>query len=411
MLPNDGCVVLGSQRVRAWHVGVLRVHRGGRVGPAPLLSLSAWRRDTAGIGADPHRGGGGSGGAHGVDPCEATAPHTLAPRPAPPSYGCGYGEGATAFPHNITDLTYVVAQLHEQGMYAGLWTSTGMPYIVEEVGVAGTRVCKTDVGWYVCARVCVWGGRWRGGRAGGEGGGQRWQAPNFPSMTLGPAPRAPPQDRRGLQVRVRRCHAVRLWHRAILHRASIRVDSGGLGRHAPPRSFVVRGQLGEHGLRALADPVLQRRGLLRHGPRQRRRGWHLRRQPGVTGEEGVRECCSRARPSPATPVVAAASGQDCGGRRLAHTPPSRAPRTGARLSDQVDDDNAHGHVGVGQQSRQAGACSRRGRRGHATRVCALAGVGGELRRRRGQPPPPPLRPPPPSPGRGASRTRATTARR
>jgi alpha-glucosidase len=62
-------------------------------------------------------------------------------------YGCGYGEGPAVFPSNLTDLTYVVAQLHEQGMYTGLWTSTGMPNIQEEVGVAGTRVCKTDVGW------------------------------------------------------------------------------------------------------------------------------------------------------------------------------------------------------------------------------------------------------------------------
>ena len=32
-------------------------------------------------------------------------------------------------------------------MYGGLWTSTGMPNIAAEVGVAGSRVCKTDVGW------------------------------------------------------------------------------------------------------------------------------------------------------------------------------------------------------------------------------------------------------------------------
>jgi hypothetical protein len=40
-----------------------------------------------------------------------------------------------------------VAQLHSLGFYTGLWTSTGMPNIEAEVGVAGTRVCKTDVGW------------------------------------------------------------------------------------------------------------------------------------------------------------------------------------------------------------------------------------------------------------------------
>jgi alpha-glucosidase len=62
-------------------------------------------------------------------------------------YGCGYGEGGESFPSNLTDLTYVVSQLHEQGMYTGLWTSTGMPNLPSEVGIAGTRVCKTDVGW------------------------------------------------------------------------------------------------------------------------------------------------------------------------------------------------------------------------------------------------------------------------
>ena len=51
------------------------------------------------------------------------------------------------FPNNLTDLTSVVAELHELGMYTGLWTSTGMPNIKAEVGTAGTRVCKTDVGW------------------------------------------------------------------------------------------------------------------------------------------------------------------------------------------------------------------------------------------------------------------------
>ena len=61
-------------------------------------------------------------------------------------YGCGYGEGPTTFPSNLTDLTIVVARLHELGFYTGLWTSTGMPHIAQEVGVAGTRICKTDVG-------------------------------------------------------------------------------------------------------------------------------------------------------------------------------------------------------------------------------------------------------------------------
>jgi hypothetical protein len=61
-------------------------------------------------------------------------------------YGCGYGEGPSVFPSNLTDLTYIVAELHAQGMYTGLWTSTGMPDIQGEVGTAGTRICKTDVG-------------------------------------------------------------------------------------------------------------------------------------------------------------------------------------------------------------------------------------------------------------------------
>jgi alpha-glucosidase len=60
-------------------------------------------------------------------------------------YGCGYGEGPTSFPQNLSDLTYVIAELHKRGMYAGLWTSTGMPNIAAEVGTAGSRVCKTDV--------------------------------------------------------------------------------------------------------------------------------------------------------------------------------------------------------------------------------------------------------------------------
>ena len=42
---------------------------------------------------------------------------------------------------------YVYSELHKRGMYGGLWTSTGMPNIAAEVGVAGSRVCKTDVGW------------------------------------------------------------------------------------------------------------------------------------------------------------------------------------------------------------------------------------------------------------------------
>lgn len=58
-------------------------------------------------------------------------------------YGCGYGEGPAVFPSNLTDLTYIVAEMHKMGIYTGLWTSTGMPNIQGEVGVAGTRICKT----------------------------------------------------------------------------------------------------------------------------------------------------------------------------------------------------------------------------------------------------------------------------
>ena len=58
-------------------------------------------------------------------------------------YGCGYGEGPAHFPSNLTDLTLVAAELHKRGVYTGLWTSTGMPNIQAEVGIAGSRVCKT----------------------------------------------------------------------------------------------------------------------------------------------------------------------------------------------------------------------------------------------------------------------------
>ena len=44
-------------------------------------------------------------------------------------------------------IRYVYSELHKRGMYGGLWTSTDMPNIAAEVGVAGSRVCKTDVGW------------------------------------------------------------------------------------------------------------------------------------------------------------------------------------------------------------------------------------------------------------------------
>ncbi|HVK24625.1 MAG TPA: discoidin domain-containing protein [Actinokineospora sp.] len=51
-------------------------------------------------------------------------------------YGCGY-----------TDLTNSVADLEALGFKTGLWTSTGLANIANEVGVSGTRAVKTDVAW------------------------------------------------------------------------------------------------------------------------------------------------------------------------------------------------------------------------------------------------------------------------
>lgn len=51
-------------------------------------------------------------------------------------YGCGY-----------TNLPYVVEQLHNLGKYMALWTSTGLDNATWEIGTAGSRGIKTDVGW------------------------------------------------------------------------------------------------------------------------------------------------------------------------------------------------------------------------------------------------------------------------
>ncbi|WP_436499133.1 discoidin domain-containing protein [Actinokineospora sp. HUAS TT18] len=51
-------------------------------------------------------------------------------------YGCGY-----------KDLTNVVSQLATRGFKTGLWTSTGLANIANEVGVSGSRAVKTDVAW------------------------------------------------------------------------------------------------------------------------------------------------------------------------------------------------------------------------------------------------------------------------
>ncbi|MFG3101132.1 TIM-barrel domain-containing protein [Streptomyces sp. NPDC048182] len=51
-------------------------------------------------------------------------------------YGCGY-----------TDLPSTVAALKAKGFQTGLWTSTGLGNIGDEVGKAGSRGVKTDVAW------------------------------------------------------------------------------------------------------------------------------------------------------------------------------------------------------------------------------------------------------------------------
>ncbi|MCR8641324.1 discoidin domain-containing protein [Paenibacillus sp. N1-5-1-14] len=51
-------------------------------------------------------------------------------------YGCGY-----------VQLPSTVSQLHNLGFYTGLWTQNGLANIVQEVGVAGTRLNKLDVAW------------------------------------------------------------------------------------------------------------------------------------------------------------------------------------------------------------------------------------------------------------------------
>ncbi|MEV0411218.1 TIM-barrel domain-containing protein [Streptomyces sp. NPDC050448] len=52
-------------------------------------------------------------------------------------YGCGY----------TAPLKSTVDALKAKGFQTGLWTSTGLGSIADEVGVAGTRGVKTDVAW------------------------------------------------------------------------------------------------------------------------------------------------------------------------------------------------------------------------------------------------------------------------
>ena len=96
---------------------------------------------------------GGWGGVSGsIPPC---ATLTIVPRPPNPSYPPLHPHlnpptpppEDGPFPFNLTDLTYIIAELHDRGFFTGLWTSTGVPDIAGEVGVAGSRIAKTDVGW------------------------------------------------------------------------------------------------------------------------------------------------------------------------------------------------------------------------------------------------------------------------
>ncbi|MCB5181946.1 TIM-barrel domain-containing protein [Streptomyces antimicrobicus] len=52
-------------------------------------------------------------------------------------YGCGYTQ----------PLKATVDALRAKGFRTGLWTSTGLSAIADEVGVAGSRAVKTDVAW------------------------------------------------------------------------------------------------------------------------------------------------------------------------------------------------------------------------------------------------------------------------
>eukprot|EP00049_Salpingoeca_infusionum_P025939 m.22768 g.22768 ORF g.22768 m.22768 type:complete len:946 (-) comp8417_c0_seq1:151-2988(-) len=51
-------------------------------------------------------------------------------------YGCGY-----------SDLVTTIKDLHGLGFYTALWTSTGLANATWEIGTAGSRGIKTDVGW------------------------------------------------------------------------------------------------------------------------------------------------------------------------------------------------------------------------------------------------------------------------
>jgi hypothetical protein len=53
-------------------------------------------------------------------------------------YGCGYGEGDVAFPHNFTDLDYVVAELHKRLVVC----------VYSHHGFATTLLCVLLCRWY-----------------------------------------------------------------------------------------------------------------------------------------------------------------------------------------------------------------------------------------------------------------------
>lgn len=54
-------------------------------------------------------------------------------------YGCGYT--------SRDELVETINDMHSLGFYTGLWTSTGLQNASWEIGIAGSRGIKTDVGW------------------------------------------------------------------------------------------------------------------------------------------------------------------------------------------------------------------------------------------------------------------------
>ncbi|MET9956082.1 TIM-barrel domain-containing protein, partial [Streptomyces sp. NPDC006339] len=81
---------------------------------------------------------------HTRGPDTRATPHSRAPADMPSGWflpNDGYGCGYTA------PLKSTVDALKARGFQTGLWTSTGLANIGQEVGTAGTRGVKTDVAW------------------------------------------------------------------------------------------------------------------------------------------------------------------------------------------------------------------------------------------------------------------------